>query len=207
MWGKCEEWRPAGGVGRPVAGLLSMATKSETISINFELAAEDVDYFRERLAKARKKGVDEAAVIAAAEGLAGSVAAALAPAFVRASFGKLQTLVSMLRDGEWRIEGEDRARVLDALSYFADPEDIIPDRIPGLGLIDDAIMIELVSRELAPELEAYAEFMAFRADRAGADAQVVAEQRGEIQGRMRRRSRRLRSSASSGQRLSVFGVG
>ena len=46
--------------------------------------------------------------------------------------------------------------------YFADPNDLIPDRVPGLGYIDDAIKVELVRRELAPEIDAYDDFCAFR---------------------------------------------
>jgi hypothetical protein len=183
-----------------------MATKTDSLTVSFSLDAQDIDYFRDRLERARSKGVDEAGVIAAAEGLSTSVAAAEAPSFVRASFGKLGSLIGMLKDKDWRLEGEDRARVLSALAYFADPEDIIPDRIPGLGFLDDAIMIELVAGELAPELEAYGEFLAFQEGRAQADAGSLAEQRDEIQGRMRRRTRRMRTAASSGQRLSVFGV-
>ena len=29
--------------------------------------------------------------------------------------------------------------ILGALVYFCDPEDLIPDNIPGLGYLDDAI--------------------------------------------------------------------
>jgi uncharacterized membrane protein YkvA (DUF1232 family) len=53
--------------------------------------------------------------------------------------------------------------VLCALVYFCDPEDLIPDSIPGLGYLDDAIMIELVFRELRHEIEAYDDFVQWRA--------------------------------------------
>src|SRR5690606_41209369 len=49
-----------------------------------------------------------------------------------------------------------------ALVYFCDPEDMIPDSVPGLGFLDDAIYVELILRELKAEIESYEEFCAFR---------------------------------------------
>ena len=51
-------------------------------------------------------------------------------------------------EGAQRLAGAHRRRVLEALAYFADPSDLVPDQIPGLGLLDDAIMVELVAQEL-----------------------------------------------------------
>ena len=68
----------------------------------------------------------------------------------------------MLVDHEWRLPQKDTVRVLNALAYFSDPEDLIPDHIPGLGFLDDAIMIELVVRELKHEIDAYTNFCDFR---------------------------------------------
>ena len=52
---------------------------------------------------------------------------------------------------------------MNALDYFCDTEDLIPDHLPGLGFIDDAIYVEIVIRELQAEIESYEEFCAFRA--------------------------------------------
>jgi hypothetical protein len=72
----------------------------------------------------------------------------------------------MLEDPEWALPAPERARVLDGLVYVAETRDLIPDSLPVLGLADDAIMLELVLRELQHELEGYEEFDAFRANEA-----------------------------------------
>jgi uncharacterized membrane protein YkvA (DUF1232 family) len=51
---------------------------------------------------------------------------------------------------------------LSALAYFCDPEDLIPDHIPGLGFLDDAIYAEIVLDVLRNEISLYEEFCAFR---------------------------------------------
>jgi hypothetical protein len=71
-------------------------------------------------------------------------------------------MIAMVRDEAWALSGEDRDRVLSALTYFCDPDDVIPDNVAVLGYLDDAIMIELSVRELKHELDAYDDFCDFR---------------------------------------------
>ena len=116
----------------------------------------------------------------------------------------------MISDLDWRLPHSESKRVLNALAYFAEPDDLIPDHIPGLGFLDDAIMVELVLRELRHEIEAYRDFCVFR-DREQARSvgnvhshrkKGLEARREELQARMRRRRQRgLRSSAESGLRL------
>ena len=47
-------------------------------------------------------------------------------------------MIRMLEDAEWKLEDPHRSRVLQALAYFVDPRDMIPDQIPGVGFLDDA---------------------------------------------------------------------
>jgi uncharacterized membrane protein YkvA (DUF1232 family) len=102
----------------------------------------------------------------------------------------------MVEDKEWRLEGQDRARVVYAMAYLADPVDAIPDQIPGLGFLDDAIMVELVCQDLRHEIEAYSDFCAYRKSegkrRGQASDPATREQwltarRSQLQERMRRR--------------------
>jgi uncharacterized membrane protein YkvA (DUF1232 family) len=173
------------------------------MKVSFELSASDIRYFRDRLKQVRKSDSsrDEQLVIRGAEKLLTDAVAAKPPDFVVERILRLEQLIEMLRDLEWRLEGRDRERILDALVYFVDPDDIIPDRVPGIGYLDDAIMIELVVRELKHEIEAYEDFCEYRKRNPKTEDEARLEARREsLQARMRRRRRRERSIHRSGGR-------
>jgi len=165
------------------------------MKVSFELSNKDLRFFRERLRQVRtgKGAQDESVVIHGAAKLAKEALETGAPDFVRERIGILEKLIAMLTDLEWRLEGADRTRILDALAYFVDPDDLIPDKVPGLGYLDDAIMIELVARELVHEIAAYDDFCAFRKSRPRSEATAKLEARRKaLHARMRRRRRRER---------------
>ncbi len=134
------------------------------LQVTFELSDADLEYFRAAMKEAQHKmrGREEAAILAGARHLARQTRTLALPAFVTERLLALDTLTRMLEDGDWKLEGAHRARVLQALAYFADPSDLVPDSIPGLGFLDDAIMIELVSQAIQHELEGYLDFCEFR---------------------------------------------
>ena len=107
-----------------------------------------------------------------------------------------------MQDEEWQIPDDEKTEILTSLAYFSEPHDLVPDNIPGLGYLDDAIMIELVIQDLSLDLEAYQAFCSFRKteeNRRGAEANVNRESwleagRGEVRSRLRR------SRSSSGRR-------
>jgi uncharacterized membrane protein YkvA (DUF1232 family) len=168
------------------------------MKIEIELSDKDLRYFRKCL-KTVKQGehaTDESVVLASAAELMREVVAAEAPEFVHESFRKLQLLVDMLEDEEWRLTGPDRARVLNVLTYFVDPDDLIPDRIPGIGYLDDAIMVQLVVEQLHHEIEAFEKFCEIRKTKKP-DAAAMAKSRSQLQARMRRNRRQERSRRRS----------
>ena len=111
----------------------------------------------------------------------------------------LEQLIAMLRDDDWRLEGADRTRILDAIAYFVDPDDLIPDRIPGIGFLDDAIMVELVASELTHEIEAYKDFCEYRKRHPKSDELVATSNAGE--GRGSSPSSRLRQDLPTESRV------
>lgn len=135
-----------------------------SLRISFELDENDLKHFQLIMNEARKasKRLAPEDIVAAAEGLLTEVAATKAPGFIVERLNKLKLLVNMLSDLDWRLPHQEASRVLNALAYFAEPEDLIPDNIPGLGFLDDAIMIELVVRELKHEIQAYQDFCDYR---------------------------------------------
>lgn len=164
------------------------------MKITFELSDKDLRYFRQLLQKVRQgeSGGNEEVVLREAETLLAEVRQADAPEFIRNRIEQLGKLIEMLRDADWRLEGADRKRVLNALAYFADPDDLIPDRVPGLGYLDDAVIVELVVQDLRHEIEAYDAFVAFRAERKRAASETpdaLEKRRLALQHRMRRRRR------------------
>jgi uncharacterized membrane protein YkvA (DUF1232 family) len=98
------------------------------------------------------------------------------PDFILSRLLRLDDMIAMLRDEAWALDQADRERVLSALVYFNNPDDVIADSVPVLGYLDDAVMIEMCVRDLQHELDAYDDFCDFRqrqAERLGVDPAKV----------------------------------
>ena len=134
------------------------------LTVSFQLSDRDLKYFRDLMRDAKQDAGarDSAQIFEAARKLLNDMRTAEVPDFVRERMEKLDLLFQMVEDSEWRLEGQDRNRVVYAMAYLADPADAIPDQIPGLGFLDDAIMVELVCQDLRHEIEAYSDFCASR---------------------------------------------
>lgn len=180
------------------------------IRITFDLEDKDLKYFRDIMKKAREAAdtADEAGIIAKARSMVDEVSQSNVPAFVRQRVESVRSLVDMLDDEEWALEAKERRNVLSALAYFSDPQDLIPDNVPVLGYIDDAIMIELVVNELKHEIEAFTDFCAYSKGEKARNRnqhlsreEYLAIKRRELHQRMRRRRQSTRSRAgASGSR-------
>ncbi|WP_448569355.1 YkvA family protein [Thalassotalea ganghwensis] len=172
--------------------------------VTFELKESDLDHFRDVMRKAQDgaKKLSEQEILTNAKNLSDNISVDVPP-FVSDRIAKLKTLVAMIEDSEWQIPEEEKSDVLSALAYFSDPEDLVPDHIPVLGFLDDAIMIELVVSELSEDISAFEEFCAYRTrEESRRDTTVTRDEwlgakRRELHSRMRNKRRGLHRGGSS----------
>ncbi len=186
-----------------------------SLHISFRLSQSDLDYFSGIMQQAREKAKDisEQQVIDSAKQLLEEVNQSDTMGFIRDHMAQLDTLISMTMDEGWGLIAEDRERVLSALTYFSEPLDLIPDDTPGLGFLDDAIMIEVVCKALEHEIQAYREFLIFRATQSNRQGQEAAgvqradwleERRQQLHARMRRRRDGQAASNKTKSPFSLF---
>jgi uncharacterized membrane protein YkvA (DUF1232 family) len=182
-----------------------------TIDIKFSLDDSDIEFFRGVMNRAQDGARDcsEQEIIEEARRVLEGVVPAKPPLFVRERLERLATMIAMLEDPEWPLDGEERLDVVSALAYFHNPADLISDDVPVLGLIDDAIMIELVARELTHQLEAYDEFCAYRSSEGQRGEDVSREEwlkakQELLIRRMRERLGRINRTSRGSTRLTRF---
>ena len=173
--------------------------------IMLELSDEDLVYFRRVMDDVWKRNSKKAEkeLVDGARRLLRQATKMKAPEYVQTRLAGLAVLVDMFDDPEWPLPDEDRRRIVAALGYFAVAKDLIPDKIPGIGLLDDALMAELVMRELKHEVEGYRSFCEYRDNEAtlrghkvGRADWLAAKQR-QIFLRIKRRQEERRRHGSS----------
>lgn len=190
-----------------------------SLAITIELGDADLQHFIDAMKTAQQEAKNLSAheITDAASKLLADGKENKLPSFIAERLSKLDSMIAMVNDQGFALPEEDRQRVLACLTYFANPKDLIPDNVPVLGFLDDAIMIELVTRELQHEVEAYDDFVVYRNDEAvrrGVDPSTLKTERVEwaearrVELLNRMRSRRMQSynsSSSWAPRMFKFG--
>ena len=187
------------------------------LDIQLNLSDDDLGHFTQAMrdAQDKAKDCDGAQIIADARKLLADIQSASVPSFIRERLDTVESMIAMASDSGFALPPEDCQRVLAVLAYLADPVDFIPDTVPALGFLDDAIMIELCREELRFEIEAYEDFCAWReqeARRRGEDPSTLTAHRAEWaeakrQQEIERMHRRRRESYISGEwRPTLFSV-
>jgi len=138
---------------------------SKKMRISFTLDEEDTAYFRSiyNAAKRHSDVEDWPKISRGVRKLIKSVRETTkAPKFVVDAVVSLEDLMQMVDDEDYKAPKPVIARAIAALAYFSNPQDVIPDDVPMVGFLDDAIMIRLVEDDLEHELWGYRKFKAFR---------------------------------------------
>ncbi len=179
------------------------------LDIQLTLSDDDLGHFTQAMRQAQEsaRAREGSEIVAAARKLLEEIQGTQVPSFIRERLDTVESMIGMASDTGFGMPAEDCARVLAVLAYLADPVDFIPDTVPALGFLDDAIMIEMCRQELRFEIEAYDDFTAWReqeAHRHGVDPATLTVQRvdwaeARRQESIERMHRRRRESYVSGE--------
>lgn len=181
--------------------------------VTFDLGDADLNHLaavaQEQQSAARAQPADR--IVTAAREIYLKGAQAHLADFVQERYSRLAAMLQMVDDAEWRLSPEDSQRLLNALACFG-----APASGSSSAMLDQAIMIELVSRDLHHDLEAYRDFCKFREAQLakrhsppGTDREQWLSQRREtLQKRMHtRRKRDLDRAGGSVRRFfTLFGL-
>jgi uncharacterized membrane protein YkvA (DUF1232 family) len=133
--------------------------------VTFTLDEADADYFRTLYRKAKKGAADlepENVIREARDIVARVRASKKTPSFVVDAISVLADLTDLIQDEDYAAPKDVSSQVLTAIAYFSNPQDLIPDHIPGLGYLDDAIMVKFIEEEFKHELWGYRKFCKLR---------------------------------------------
>jgi uncharacterized membrane protein YkvA (DUF1232 family) len=129
--------------------------------VTFQLDESDAEYFRSLYRKAKKGAADQESetIIASARDVVKRVRASKkTPRFVIEAIEVLSDLTDLIQDEAYAAPPRVKSEVLAALAYFTNPEDLIPDHVPGLGFLDDALMVKFIEEEFKHELWGFRKF-------------------------------------------------
>lgn len=121
----------------------------------FEFPEIDRNAVEAVMDRALARGGDVAELLGAARSLLRAMEEGVVPIRVARLLRRLAPMTRMLEDAGAPLAPTARRRILGALAYVAEPNDVIPDSTPEIGRLDDAIVVAAVARELRPEIEAF----------------------------------------------------
>lgn len=84
------------------------------------------------------------------------------PPFVQSRMASLVRLERMAADDAWRCSAECRRIVGILRAYRDERDDLIPDEQPVIGMLDDAVLVDVALQLVRDELGDYEDFCRFR---------------------------------------------
>ncbi|MGH8076112.1 MAG: hypothetical protein ACREPE_02140 [Lysobacter sp.] len=136
---------------------------------NYCLAPPDVERFNNLLQRLgrRQPPLDRDQIVSAARELCDCNILPIEAPSIHERMRRVETAVRMVDDAGWEAVNEavDAARLV--IDYTQGSDDLIPDWVPKVGRLDDAIVIDAAWPRLADEIESYLDFCRLRDVEAG----------------------------------------
>jgi len=70
----------------------------------------------------------------------------------------LEAMMTMVEDKVWKIKKVNMEKINATIKYFVDDDDVIPDNTPGIGYLDDCIIIDSTMDDIYEELVEFQDF-------------------------------------------------
>ncbi len=131
---------------------------------HYRLNSRDLENFNQLLARLgrRQAPLDCDQLVTAARELSVPAAGDAAPPCILQRLRWAESVAQMVRDPNWAPANDAIAPAELVLDYVRSHEGLIPDWLPQVGRLDDAIVIETAWQELAPEVVSYVDFRRLR---------------------------------------------
>lgn len=128
------------------------------------LSGRDLARFRHTLKKLRHsvRDAEEIDILDAAKSVTERLCLSRLQDCIARRFERVPELIAMLEDEAWGLPHPEREWLIAMLAYVGDDQDMIADDLHTLGLLDDAIMIQMVCDDLQDTIDAYRSFCQFR---------------------------------------------
>ena len=144
-----------------------------------------------------KHGIDvDPDDIAQAKKEIANIRATNADGYILNQVNNLESMMAMVEDQTWKIKKVNMEKINATIKYFVDEDDVIPDNIPGIGYLDDCIIIDSTMDEVCDELMEFEDFCRTRMVYAR-DEEFTFEDWGKVKNQeatSRVRNRKLRRS-------------
>ena len=88
----------------------------------------------------------------------------IAVATINERIARIEQLRRLLSDTDWNVEPAFAQRARKLLDYLQHFNDLIPDDVPLVGHLDDALMVELSWEAFADEVQDFLDFCRFRSE-------------------------------------------
>jgi uncharacterized membrane protein YkvA (DUF1232 family) len=135
--------------------------------------------------------------------------------FIKVRMRRAAEMRAALSDPGWSMEAAIHQRIAALVAYMDDPHGLIPNELPVIGHLDEALLVDAAMDSLRAELEDYADFCRYRQGEAmrlgvapestGIDRGQWAEER-EQERRLEHQLRHVRESSYAADREHAFRV-